>query len=122
MTLATASEFAGLVIAVGGVGVGVQKGVSAMRRFARFLDSWFGDGSKHPSVPDRLAKLESSVTELTSAVTDNAKLLVQHVDTDVPGWRKEGEAWGHRLDVQVAQLDTRVSKLEGRSDPLTPVD
>lgn len=121
MTLQTASEFTGLLLGIGGVGIGVQKGVAAMRRFARFMDSWFGDGSSHPSVPERLSKLETAVVDLTSAVSDNAKLLVAHVDHDTPKWRADGEAWGHRLDEQVSRLDQRVTRLEQEAPAPGPI-
>lgn len=105
MTLVVAGEVAALIVGVGGVFAVLQRTVKMMRRVARFLDGWFGDGTaKHPSAVDRLAAIEAK--------------LDQHVLHEVPTMLAEGQAWGGRLDASVASLDRRVAALEVRVDPV----
>lgn len=107
-TLATAAEVSGLLLATGGISVGIARGVKALRSFGRFLDSWFGDGSKnHPSVPERLTALEA-------AVIVAAQKIETHVAVEVPGMLASGKEWGNKLDAGLLSLDRRVAALESR--------
>jgi hypothetical protein len=134
MSLTALAAIAGVVVAIGGAWVVLLKVVKAMRRFARFLDGWFGDGTvKHPSVLDRLGTMESNqeqfkihqdqgTSDLAAVKSDVAAVKAQtasietkldgHVDGDAKTWLAEGQEWGNRLDGQVADLSTRVSTLE----------
>ena len=116
MNLVVATEVAGLVVAMGGAGVVLQKGVRGMRRFARFLDGFLGDGTtRHPSVPDRLTALETTVSGMSDKLDRTAELIDDHVTTEVPTMMADGQAWGNRLEDAVAQLDSRVSALEQKT-------
>jgi hypothetical protein len=115
VTVIVLGEFAAVVVAVGGAGAVLQKAVRSLRRFGRFLDGWFGDGTaKHPSVPERLEALEAGQIAMKTA-------LDKHVDGDAPTWLAEGQEWGHRLDDQVESLGHRVSALEERAPDADPV-
>ena len=112
--LVTGGEVAGLVVAVGGCGVVFSKGVRAMRRFARFLDGFLGDGStKHPSVLERLDKQDKALADLAHGQVIMQQSLDQHIDTDTPSWRAEGEAWGHRIDARLDALELRTTQGNG---------
>lgn len=132
VTLVQLAAFAGVIVAVGGASVVIQKGLRAMRRFARLLDGFLGDGTgKHPSVPERMEAIDQRMTTLEAQATsgiadvkaDVAAIKSQtasiehkldtHVDGDAKTWLADGQAWGNRLDGQVADLGTRVSALEG---------
>lgn len=129
MSLATLAAIAGVVVAVGGAWVVLLKVVRAMRRFARFLDGWFGDGTvKHPSVLDRLGTMETNqtqtTTDLAAVKAQTASIerkLDEHVDTVAPGLLADGQAWGHRLDEQVADNTQRIEQLENRTSGTDPV-
>lgn len=111
MNLLGMTEVAGLVIALGGAGAVIQKGVRGLRRLGRLLDGFLGDGTaKHPSVPDRLAALELQVTAMGQKID-------AHVDRDAPGLLADGQAWGRRLDASVEDLHSRVAALEKRNTP-----
>lgn len=120
MTLVQLAAFAGVIVAVGGASVVLQKGVRALRKFGRLLDGFLGDGTaKHPSVPDRLGAMEDNQTQfsvdqadLKTTVEELKATVAAHVDGDAPKWLEDGQAWGNRLDDQVAALGTRVSALE----------
>lgn len=124
MNLLTATEFTGLVIGIGGASTVVVKGARMARRFGHFIDKLAGNGGREPGILKRLDDLQSTVDDLTHGqVTltqgqdELKRKLDQHIDSEVPTWRAEGEAWGHRLDNQVADHDQRLSRLE--QDPLT---
>lgn len=108
-----------ILLGVGAVAVGVAKAVSGLRRFSRLLDGFLGDG-KHASVPDRLTALEDRLTAVEASVSASATKIDEHVDGDAKQWLADGQAWGNRLDGQVAELDTRVAALEQAqgSDPV----
>jgi hypothetical protein len=112
-----------LALGTGTVAVGISKAVKGLRRFARLLDGFLGDGtSKHPSVPDRLSAMETNQEEF-KATQDELAAKVEaltvtvdnHVDGDAKKWLADGQEWGNRLDGQVAELGTRVSALEQRA-------
>lgn len=112
-----ASIFA-ILLAIGAVSTGVAKAVSGLRKFSRLLDGFLGDGTtKHPSVPDRLTGMEDRLTAVETAVSAAGQKIDSHVDTDAAAWKAEGEAWGHKLDGQVSDLDHRVSELEQKKGP-----
>lgn len=124
-SIVQATEFTGLIIGIGGCGAVLYKGASALRRFGHFIDKLAGNGSSEPGILARLEDLKSTVDDLaagqvvlTQSQDQMKSKLDAHCDSDAPGWRAEGEAWGHRLDQQVADLDHRVAKLEYQ-DPLT---
>lgn len=134
LSLATAAELAGLVVASGGILAAIPKGVHALRRLGRVADGILGDGSTdHPGVVAAVEKLADLVKDLVTGQAKQAddvaavkaqtasieEKLDRHVDTDSAQWRADGEAWGRRLDSQIAGLDTRVTNLEHGSD--TPV-
>jgi len=117
VTLVTAAEFAGLIITLGGASEVLRRAVRGLRRFARLLDGFLGDGTaRHPSVPDRLSAMEERLTTVEATVKTSAEKIDSHVDGDAQTWKAEGEAWGHRLDSQVAALDSRVSAIETKID------
>jgi polyhydroxyalkanoate synthesis regulator phasin len=133
ITLQTATAVTSAALGAGAVGAGLLKAVKGLRRFARFLDGFLGDGtSKHPSVPDRLEAMETnqtqfredqtevktSVEKLTSKVEALTVTVDNHVDGDAQRWLADGQEWGHKLDGQVESLDQRVSKLEAGDDPV----
>lgn len=130
-SLIQATEVTAFVIGIGGAGAVITKGVTVMRRLGHFIDKLAGNGDTEPGIMKRLEELKTTVDDLTdrgdardnkiddltTAVHTLTDKIDRHVDSDAPTWRAEGEAWGRRLDGQVAGLDTRVTYLE--NDPLT---
>jgi hypothetical protein len=127
VSVQTVTAVISLALGIGSVAVGITKAVRGLRKFSRLLDGFLGDGtSKHPSVPDRLdameknqeefrAQQEQGTADLAAVKAQTAsieKKLDDHVDTEAPGLLADGQAWGKRLDGQVADLGTRVSALE----------
>lgn len=103
-----------VLLGLGGVGTGAGKAAgvfkSAMRMLGQIWLAICGDGTpENPGAVNRLTTLEKTVAKLE--VTLN-----KHVDGDAPTWLADGQAWGNRLDADVASLDQRVSKLELASE------
>jgi hypothetical protein len=123
ISVQTVTGLVSLVLGIGAVAVGISKAVRGLRRFARLLDGFLGDGTtKHPSVPDRLSAMETNQEEfkttqdeLAAKVEALTVTVDHHVDGDAQKWLADGQAWGNRLDGQVADLGTRVSALEERT-------
>lgn len=112
-----ATEFTGLVIGIGGSSAVLYKGVSALRRFGHFIDKLAGNGDSEPGILKRLDTLQVQLDGLVHGQQELKAKLDDHLDTEVPAWRTEGEAWGQRLDSQVEDLDQRVTRLESSTDP-----
>lgn len=111
MTFATITAFSTCVVAIGGVGAVIPRGVRALRRIGRLLDGFLGDGTeKHKSLPDRITALEGQLQDV-------GVKLDEHVDREVPEMMAGGEAWGARLEEGIAKLDARLQAVEGKVPP-----
>lgn len=81
---------------VGTAGTVVPKVVNGLRKIGWLVDAICGT-STQPGVQQRVEQLIKDVAEIKARRED---LLA------------DGQAWGHRLDSQVADLNTRVTNLE----------
>ncbi|MGH7743484.1 MAG: hypothetical protein ACREQ5_01500 [Candidatus Dormibacteria bacterium] len=113
LTLITATEVAGLVVAVGGAGVVIRNGVRDMRRFWRFVD-------RQEATPGALDKLTKEVKALTDAVKEQGMILMAHVDGEAPKWLADGQAWGKRLEAADSALAMRIATLERVNSQVQP--
>jgi hypothetical protein len=130
-TLVEATEVAALIVGVGGAATVVQKGVKALRRLSRVADGILGDGSKeHPGVVAGQAELVEAIDALKAQATadlaevkqDVAAVKAQtaaierklddHVDTVAPSLLADGQAWGNKLDSEIADHEDRIRQLE----------
>lgn len=108
MTFETITAFSTCVVAIGGVGAVIPRGVRGLRRIGRLLDGFLGDGTeKHKSLPDRIGDLETSMTEVKTK-------LDEHVDREVPEMMAGGQDWGNRLEERGARLQQSLDAINTR--------
>jgi hypothetical protein len=98
---------------VGTAGTVVPKVVNGLRKIGWLVDAICGT-STQPGVQQRVEQLTKDMAAVKIA-------LDKHLESDSPQWRAEGQAWGQRLDSQVADLNTRVSALENGANGTDPV-
>jgi predicted PurR-regulated permease PerM len=108
--ITTVTTVATCAVTVGAVGAGVPKGVRGLRRISRLLDGFLGDGTpEHKPLPERITELSDSLDEVKDK-------LDQHVDRELPQLMMRGTEWAKQTHADVAELLTRVAKLEGYHD------
>jgi hypothetical protein len=102
-----------VTIASGTVAIGaaikyIPQLVKFLRRSGHFLDQWLGDeDTKRPGIVERLDTLEQTANHMSTQIDS-------HVSCDVPEMLEQGQQWGNRLETGIAELNTRVDKIEER--------